>query len=60
MKGGEKFMGDRESDTGRDEKRRGGGNWRRGEAEEEEAVWEERCEITGEERARTESWRYEE
>ncbi len=30
MKGGEKFMGDRESDTGRDEKRRGGGNWQRG------------------------------
>lgn len=55
MKGGEIFTGDRESDTGRDEKRRG-----RRQPEEEEAVWKERCEITGEEGTRTKRWRYEE
>lgn len=58
MKGGEVFIGDRESDTGQDEKKRRGGNWR-GRAEEVEEVWEERCEKTGRVE-RTERWKHEE
>lgn len=61
MKGGEIFIGERESDTGRDEKRKGGrqksvkaGGGRGG------SVGGERCERTRGERRRMESWRYEE